>query len=67
MKNNIDIRNLNFCIFDLETTGGNHQKDGIIEIGLVIVHNLEIVMEKNFLIRPEIKIPEFIQNLTSIK
>ena len=60
------IKNLSFCVFDLETTGGNHEKDKIIEIGLIKIENLEIVAQKNFLIQPEIKIPEFIQKLTSI-
>ena len=53
--------------FDLETTGGNHDKDGIIEIGLVKIDQLEIVEEKSYLIKPEIKIPDFIQKLTSIR
>ncbi len=57
---------LSFCVFDLETTGGNPQLDKIIEIGLVKIENLKIVNEKNFLIRPGVKIPEFIQKLTSI-
>ncbi|WP_127714813.1 PolC-type DNA polymerase III [Halobacteriovorax sp. HLS] len=60
------IKNLEFCVFDLETTGGNHKNDKIIEIGLVKIKNLEIVEQKNYLIQPEIKIPEFIQKLTSI-
>jgi len=57
---------LEFCVFDLETTGGNQQTDKIIEIGMVRIQNLKIISEKNFLIQPEIKIPEFIQNLTNI-
>lgn len=60
------IKPLNFCVFDLETTGGNHKNDKIIEIGLVKVNNLEITDKKSFLIDPEIKIPDFIQKLTSI-
>lgn len=60
------INNLTFCVFDLETTGGNHETDKIIEIGLVKIKNLKIISEKNFLIQPEIQIPEFIQKLTSI-
>ena len=60
------IKNLNFCVFDLETTGGNQKTDNIIEIGLVKVTNLKIVDQKTFLIKPIIKIPEFIQKLTSI-
>lgn len=61
------IKDLTFCVFDLETTGGNHRTDKIIEIGLVKIKNLEVVDEKDFLIKPEIKIPDFIQKLTSIK
>ncbi len=60
------IKKTEFCVFDLETTGGNHQADKVIEIGLVKVKNLQITDEKNFLIRPEITIPIFIQKLTSI-
>lgn len=60
------INSLDFCVFDLETTGGNHKNDKIIEIGLVKVVNLKITEKKSFLINPEIKIPEFIQKLTSI-
>lgn len=61
------IQNLSFCVFDLETTGGNHNIDRIIEIGLVRIENLKIVSSKNILINPQIPIPEFIQKLTSIK
>jgi len=58
---------LNFVVFDLETTGGNHKSDKIIEVGLVKIENLKITKEKNYLINPEIKIPDFIQKLTNIK
>lgn len=61
------LNSLSFCVFDLETTGGNHISDKIIEIGLVKVEHLEIVAQKSFLIKPEVQIPEFIQKLTSIK
>ncbi len=61
------LHDLSFCVFDLETTGGNHLNDKIIEIGLVKVEKLKIVDQKSFLIKPEIQIPEFIQKLTSIK
>ena len=46
--------NLEFCVFDLETTGGNHKSDKIIEIGLVKIKGLTIVAEKDFLIQPKI-------------
>ncbi|MDD4973441.1 MAG: 3'-5' exonuclease [Bacteriovorax sp.] len=61
------LNELSFCVFDLETTGGNHLHDKIIEIGLVKIENLKIVDQKSFLIKPEMHIPDFIQKLTSIK
>lgn len=61
------INNLSFCVFDLETTGGNHNTDKIIEIGLVKVENFKITDQISYLIKPEVHIPEFIQKLTSIK
>lgn len=61
------LHSLTFCVFDLETTGGNHQHDKIIEIGLVKIKELKIIDQKSFLIKPDMHIPEFIQKLTSIK
>jgi DNA polymerase-3 subunit alpha (Gram-positive type) len=61
------IDNLNFCVFDLETTGGNHSIDQIIEIGLVKVKKRQIIESKHFFINPGMPIPDFIQKLTSIK
>ena len=40
------IHSLSFCVFDLETTGGNHLHDKIIEIGLVKIKNLKIKIHK---------------------
>ena len=61
------INDLEFCVIDLETTGGNAQKDRIIEIGMVKIKNREITSTKSFLVNPNIPIPEFIQKLTNIK
>ncbi len=61
------VKSLEFCVIDLETTGGNPKSDQIIEIGLVQIKNKEITKSKNFLINPEMTIPDFIQKLTSIK
>ena len=60
------IQTLKFCVFDLETTGGNHQSDKIIEIGIVRIENMQVTDQKGLLIKPEIRIPDFIQKLTSI-
>ncbi|MBP5297501.1 MAG: 3'-5' exonuclease, partial [Bacteriovoracaceae bacterium] len=61
------LANLKFCALDLETTGGNLETDQIIEIGMARIENLKIVKRKSILLRPEIKIPVFIQRLTSIR
>ena len=37
------LKNIDFCVFDLETTGGNHNHDKIIEIGLIKIQNLKKV------------------------
>lgn len=60
------LESLNFCVIDLETTGGHHERDRIIEIGMVKVSGLKIQEQINILVDPEIPIPEFIQRLTSI-
>ncbi|MBL7665062.1 MAG: 3'-5' exonuclease [Bacteriovoracaceae bacterium] len=61
------VDSLKFCVIDLETTGGNPTNDQIIEIGLVTIAKRKVIEEKNYLINPQIPIPEFIQKLTSIK
>ena len=60
------INALEFCVIDLETTGGNHSKDKIIEVGMVKLSGTKVIGEKNFLINPQTQIPEFIQRLTGI-
>lgn len=60
------IKEMSFCVIDLETTGGNQDKDKIIEVGLVKIEKLKIKGHKNYLIRPNIAVPDFIQKLTSI-
>lgn len=60
------INDLSFCVFDLETTGGNHDYDKIIEIGLVKIEKMKIIDKADYLINPGIKIPDFIQKLTAI-
>ncbi len=61
------LKDMEFVVFDLETTGGNTKSDKIIEIGLVKIKNLQITQELSYLIKPDIKIPDFIQKLTGIK
>jgi len=61
------LRSLNFCVIDLETTGGNFETERIIEVGMVRIENRTITEERNFLINPDKEIPEFVQKLTGIK
>lgn len=61
------LQSLNFCIVDLETTGGSADKDHIFEVGLVKVENLKLTEERSFRINPGRDIPEFVQRLTGIR
>ena len=61
------LRSLNFCIIDLETTGGNPETEKIIEIGMVRIENRKISEERNWLVNPQKDIPEFVQKLTGIR
>ncbi len=55
-----------YAVIDLETTGGNPQKDKITEIA-IIIHDGKVVREQySSLINPERKIPYFITRLTGI-
>lgn len=61
------LSSLNFCVIDLETTGGNPDSEKIIEIGMVKIENRKMTEERSFLINPEKDIPDFVQKLTGIK
>lgn len=61
------LSSLNFCVIDLETTGGNPDTEKIIEIGMVRIENRKITEERSFLVNPQKDIPDFVQKLTGIK
>ena len=61
------LRSLNFCVIDLETTGGNPDTEKIIEIGMVKIENRKITEERSFLVNPQKEIPDFVQKLTGIR
>lgn len=60
------IDEITYCIFDLETTGLFSTYDEIIEFGYVIFKNKEIISKKNFLIKPNRYVSDFIYKFTNI-
>ena len=53
------------CV-DLETTGGHAVRDRVIEAGIVLLHDGEVVEEYSTLVSPGIRIPHAIQQFTGI-
>jgi DNA polymerase-3 subunit epsilon len=61
------LRDLTFCVVDLETTGGSAQAGSMItEIGAVKLRGGEILGEFQTLVNPHTQIPAFIAVLTGI-
>jgi DNA polymerase-3 subunit epsilon len=53
------------CV-DLETTGGHAGRDRVMEAGIVLLDDGEIVEEWSTLVNPEVRIPHAIQQFTGI-
>lgn len=60
------LREVTFCVVDLETTGGSPDSAGITEIGAVKVRGGEVLGEFQTLVNPGAAIPPFIAVLTGI-
>ena len=61
------LRDLTFCVVDLETTGGSAEGGSMItEIGAVKVRGGEVLGEFQTLVNPHTQIPPFIAVLTGI-
>jgi len=61
------LRELTFCVVDLETTGGSAQAGSMItEVGAVKVRGGEVLGEFQTLVNPHTEIPPFIAVLTGI-
>ncbi|GAB2985352.1 DEDD exonuclease domain-containing protein [Nocardioides montaniterrae] len=61
------LRDVTFCVVDLETTGGSPADgDRITEIGAVLVRGGEVLGEFQTLVNPHTSIPAFIAVLTGI-
>lgn len=57
----------NYCVVDIEATGGNHKNGRIIEVGMVKVVDGEVSEELSLLINPEQPIDSYVSKLTGIK
>ena len=62
----IALRDVEFCVVDLETTGGRNEFDAITEIGAVKYRGGEEIGRFTTLVNPECEIPPFISVLTGI-
>ncbi len=65
-KEDIDLKESEYTVFDIEATGLTQKYDKIIQIAAIKVKNGMIVDKFNEMINPEFPLPEFITELTSI-
>jgi DNA polymerase III epsilon subunit-like protein len=56
-----------FVVLDLETNGVDPQNDDIVEIGIAVVEDYEVVREYQTFVRPLKPMPVFVEKLTGIK
>lgn len=56
-----------FAFVDVETTGLSPKSHRVIDIGIIIVKNHQIIAQYETLVNPQTSIPWFIQNHTGIK
>ena len=62
----VPLSRARFSVVDLEATGSNPDRDQVIEIGVVMIEDLQITERYSSLVHPEVRIPEWIQRLTGI-
>lgn len=60
------LRDQEYVVFDLETTGLSQYYDSIIEFGAVLYSHGQIIERKDFFVKPPHPIPVFIQEKTHI-
>ena len=60
------LRDVTFCVLDLETTGGSSSNDAITEVGAVKVRGGEVLGTFQTLVNPGVAIPPAITYLTGI-
>lgn len=63
---NLDVKEKDFVVFDIETTGLSNFKDKIIEIGAVKIRNKEIIEVYQEFVNPNESLSSFTTELTGI-
>lgn len=61
-----NINDIKYCVLDTETTGFDASSNKIIEISIAKILNSYVIGSINYLINPEIPIPQSITELTGI-
>lgn len=60
------IDDVEYLVFDLETTGLSANYHEIIEFGYVVIKNGQVIEQNTILIKPENQVSEYIEKLTNI-
>ncbi|MBP9708791.1 MAG: hypothetical protein KBD78_14220 [Oligoflexales bacterium] len=60
------LEELEFVVFDIETTGGNPEKNSITEIFALKYHHNKIVKTFHSLVNPQIPIPPIVRRMTGL-
>ena len=56
-----------WALIDIETTGIDPSREAIIDVGFLLFEGTELVQEYSSLVKTDIPLSHFIQNLTGIK
>ena len=62
----LPLRQGTYVVFDIETTGGNPERNGITEIFAVRYHDGEVINSFYSLVDPQIPIPPIVRRMTGI-
>lgn len=60
------LREGHYIVFDIETTGGNPERNCITEIFAIKVHNGEVVDTFHSMVDPQMRIPPIVRKMTGI-
>ena len=63
---NISLKEGRYTIFDIETTGGNPERNGITEIFALRFHNGEVIDTFYSMVNPKVRIPPIVRRMTGI-